>query len=58
MLEVDVPSLATYLNRTPVFDWYDMVWCGALKMNANMPCVKKQIKTTCLKYANHSKLNN
>ena len=26
--KVDVPNLVTYLNQTPIFEWY-VVWCGS-----------------------------
>lgn len=41
--KVDVPSLPTYLNWTPIIDWYNMVWCDS-RTDAKKTHVKKRLK--------------
>lgn len=38
-----MPSLPTYLNRTPIIDWYDMLWCDS-RTDAKKTRIRKRIK--------------
>ena len=54
--KVDVPDLVTYLNWTPIFEWYmGLVWLQERRPRRHR--VFERVWTMCPKYANYSKPN-
>ena len=52
---VDMPNSITYLDQTPIFEWY-LVRCGSKNRYQKDMCIE-EIGLTCSKYDNHSRLN-
>ena len=53
--KVDVLNSVTYLNRTPIFEWY-VIRCGSENKHQKDMCLKKEW-TTRSKHVNHLELN-